>query len=126
MKKISVLLVSVILLAVFTACSGAKKSETPAEETIKVEDVVATPEPQVEAIAVDPAVALKNFQDFAKEYAEAYNNSKKDPKKYTELAAKSTKIVTEIANLQDQFNKKQLEEFQKAVEVIAKINRGGQ
>ena len=130
MKKISVFLMTAVLIMSFTACSGAKKADAPAEEPVKVEEVVeevieAIEVPQLEASTVKPAEALKNFQDFAKEYAEAFNNIAKDPKKFSDLAAKSTQIITDIAAVAGEFDKKQLEEYQKAAEIIAKVNTGG-
>ena len=129
MKKISVFLMTAVLIMAFTACSGSKKNDAPAEESVKVEvveEVIETVEtPQAEAATVSPAEALKNFQDFAKEYAEAFNNISKDPKKFSDLAAKSQKIVTDVAAVAGEFDKKQLEEYQKAIEIISKVNTGG-
>jgi len=127
MKKISVFLVTTVLFMAFTACNGAKKSDAPVKDPVKVEEMAPVLEPQEEvpAVTVTPAEALKNFQDFAKEYAEAFNNISKDPKKFSDLAAKSQKILTEITAMQGQFNKKQLEDYKKAVEIIAKVNSGG-
>ena len=129
MKKISVFLVTVILTMAFTACSGgAKNNETQANEPVKTEvsEQVATPEPEPEAPALKPAEALKNFQDFAKSYADAFNNISKDQKKFYELAGEVSKRIAEMEKIKGDFNKKQSDDFQKALEVIIKVNKGGQ
>ena len=127
MKKISLVLVTIILITVFTACSGAKKNEAPAEEPVKSENteaVVAT-EAQPEAPVLNPAEMLKSFQEYAKTYGEAFNNITKDYKKYTELAGQSQKRINEMENIKDKLNKKQLEDYQKALDIVLKVNRGG-
>jgi len=127
MKKITVFLISVVYVLAFTACSGAKKTEAPAAEPVKVEvvETVAVPVSQPEAPVLSPADMLKNFQEYAKAYGESFNNISKDPKKYTELAGQSQKRVSEMEGIKDKLNKKQLEDYQKSLEIVLKVNRGG-
>jgi len=128
MKKISLILVTITLLVVFTACSGAKKNEAPVEEQVKSENVeaVVEAEPQPEAPALNPAEVLKSFQEYAKAYGEAFNNITKEYKKYSELAGQSQKRIAEMESIKDQLNKKQSDDYQKALDIVLKVNRGGQ
>jgi len=127
MKKISVFLFTAILMIVFTSCSGAKKNEAPAEEPAKSEAVetVAASEPQQEAPTLSPAEMLKEFQEYAKAYGEAFNNLKKDPKKFSELSGQSQKRVAEMEKIKSELNAKQLQDYQKSVDIVLKVNRGG-
>jgi hypothetical protein len=125
MQKISISLFIAVLMISFAACSGAKKAEEPAEVIEKevVEEFKAPETPPV--VELTPAEALKQFQDYAKEYAEAYNNVAKNPQKYQKLASQMQQKVADIERLKVDFNKKQLQEYQKAVELITKVNKFG-
>jgi DNA repair ATPase RecN len=132
------LFVAAITVA-FAACSGGKKAETP-EESVAIEvetiesavvdsaaalvdslgNAVATV-PQVE----NPAEALKAFEAFAKEYAEAFNNLAKDPAKFQKLGQELQGKVADMERLKEKFDKKQTEAYTKAVELITKVNKGG-
>ena len=127
MKKISVFLVTAILMVVFTACSGAKKTEAPAEEPVKTEAVEApvVSESQPEAPALSPAEMLKNFQEYAKTYGEAFNNLKKDPKKFAELSGQYQKRISEMEKVKSELNAKQLQDYQKSLDIIRQVNSGG-
>jgi len=127
MKKIIVFLATVVLATAFSACSGGKKSEASVNETVKSEvvETVADPEPQPEVPALSPADMLKNFQEYAKAYGEAFNNISKDPRKYSELAGQSQKRVSDMEKIKDQLNRRQAEDYQKALELVLKVNRGG-
>jgi ABC-type glycerol-3-phosphate transport system substrate-binding protein len=127
MKKFSMILFAAAMTVAFAACSGGKKEETKAQEqpaatapapadSTKVAEV-----PQEE----DPATALKAFIAYAKEYAEAHNNIAKDPNKYTKLARQSQQKVADMERLKEKFTKKQVEEYQKALDVIKKVNTAG-
>ena len=135
MKKISVYLVTIFLMTAFMACSGAKKNETSAKEPVKSEAVVTTNTSEQQVVVVkdtppvipekNPAELLKSFQEYVKAYGEAFNSITKDPKKYSELAGQSKKRVDEMESIKGELNKKQLEDYQKALDLVLKINRGG-
>jgi len=135
MKKISVFFVTAILMIAFTACNGAKKSEAPAEQqTVKTDSVTnvapAAAQDSVAAAtpvapALKPADMLKNFQAYVKAYGEAYNNITKDPKKFTDLSGQSQQKVSEMEQIKSQLNPAQLQAYQKAVDLLIKINKGG-
>ena len=126
MKKISLFLVTAILMIAFTSCSGAKKTEAPAEEPAKSEVVeTVAVESQPETPALSPAEMLKNFQEYAKAYGEAFNNLKKDPKKFSELSGQSQKRVADMEKIKSELNAKQLQDYQKAIDIVLKVNRGG-
>lgn len=128
MKKISVFFVTAILLIAFTACTGAKKTEAPAEQpsiTDSLKEAVVA-EPIVEpAPVLAPAEVLKGFQAYAKEYGEAFNNLTKDPKKFTELSKQYQQKISEVEQIKSQLNPKQLKDFQTALDIIIKVNSGG-
>jgi len=128
MKKISLFLVTAILMIAFAACNGAKKTETPAEEPVKNETVDTTAivsEPQPEAPALSPADMLKEFQDYAKAYGEAFNNLAKDPQKYTDLSGQYQKRISDMEKIKSELNAKQLQDYQKAIDIIRQVNSGG-
>ena len=135
MKKINVFLVTAILMIAFTACSGAKKNDAPANEPVKTEAVATTDKSEPQLVIVEdtpaavpaksPAEMLKSFQEYAKAYGEAFNNISKDPKKYSELAGQSKKRVDEMESIKSELNKKQAEDYKKALEIVLKVNRGG-
>jgi len=129
MKKISVFFVTAILLIAFTACSGAKKNEAPAEQPVKSDSTtvqITVSDPVTPAApALSPAEMLKNFQDYVKAYGDAYNNIAKDPKKFTDLSGQSQQKVTEMEQIKSQLNPAQLQAYQKAVNLLIKINKGG-
>ena len=122
MKKIFLLLVTVILTIAFTACSGAKKTEAANNE---VAETVEVSDPQPEAPVLSPAEMLKDFKEYAKAYGEAFNNITKDPNKYSELARQSQKRVEEMEKIKTELDKKQSEEYQKSLDIVLKVNRGG-
>ena len=127
MKKISLLFVTVILMTALAACSGAKKNDVSANQPVESEAVeaVTVSDPEPEAPVLTPAQMLESFKEYAKTYAEAFNNISKDPKKYSELAGQSKKKVEEMEKIKDKLNKKQSEEYQKALDIVLKVNRGG-
>lgn len=122
MKKISMIIFTAALLTAFAACSGEKKAPEAGDER--------TPEVVVEEVkqeipAVKPDEALKTFQAYAKEYAEAFNNITKDPAKFSKLAGQLQDKVNEMENVKASFNKKQLADYQKARDLINKVNTVG-
>ena len=133
MKKISIFFVTAILMIAFTACNGAKKAEAPAEQPVKSDSVTIvapTPAAPADSIAtatpaLTPAAMLKNFQAYVKAYGDAYNNAAKDPKKYIELSGQSQKQVADMEQIKSQLNPVQLQAYQKALDLIVKINKGG-
>jgi len=127
MKKVYVFLFTIVVAMVFTACSGEKKGKAPATEPVKIEKaevVVAEPEKPAEP-TLPPAEMLKNFQAYAKEYATAFNNISKNPKKFSELAGQSQKKVAEMEKIKTELNTRQSQEYQKALDMVLKVNRGG-
>ena len=135
MKKISVFFVTAILMIAFTACNGAKKTEAPTEQQpvktdsvtnvapAAAQDSVAAAAPA--APAVNPADMLKDFQAYVKAYGEAYNNIAKDPKKFSDLSKQSQQKVAEMEQIRSQLNPAQTQAYQKAVDLLIKINKGG-
>jgi len=124
MKKIFFLLVTAILTIALTACSGAKKNEATSNDPTKTEIVEPTVE-EPEAPTLSPEEMLKSFKEYAKAYGEANNNKGKDPLKFIELGKESQKRVAEIDKIKDEFNKKQLEEYLKARDIIVQVNTVG-
>ena len=125
MKKISIFLLTISLSMAFVACNNAKKNEAPTEEPIKnevVEEVVTSEPP---APTLNPGEMLKAFQGYAKSYAEAYNNIMKAPQKFKELSSLYQIRIDEMEKIKGELNEKQLKEYQKAIELIAKVNKGG-
>ena len=128
MKKISVFFVTAILMIAFAACSGAKKSEAPAEQSTgsdSIAQTVVSDSVTTAAPTLSPAEMLKNFQDYVKAYGNAYNNAAKDPKKYIELSGQSQKQVADMEQIKSQLNAAQLQAYQKALDLIIKVNKGG-
>jgi len=129
MKKIFVFLFAAILTIAFTSCSGAKKTEAPAEQPVKTDTVaVAAPQPAAPDSVVpakSPADMLKDFQAYAKTYGEAFNNMAKDPKKFTDLASQSQKMVADMEQIKSKLNPAQLQAYKKACDIIIKVNNGG-
>jgi len=130
MKKISVFFVTAILMIAFTACNGAKKTEAPAEQPVKTDSVTnvapAAAQDSVAATApATPADMLKSFQAYVKAYGDAYNNSANDPKKYLDLSGQSQQKWAEMEQIKGQLNPVQLQAYQKAVNLLVKINKGG-
>ena len=125
MKKVSIFLLTVSLSIVFIACNGAKKAEAPAEEPVPKEAVEEAIAPEPPALQLSPAETLKAFQDYAKMYAEAYNNIMKAPQKFKELSSQYQTKIEEMEKIKSQLNEKQQKEYQKAIELIIKVNKGG-
>jgi len=133
MKKISVFFVTAILMIAFAACNGAKKTEAPAEQSVKTDSVTNVAPAAQDSVAatapatpaVNPADMLKKFQAYVKAYGEAYNNITKDPKKYTDLAGQYKQKVDEMEQIKSQLNPTQLQTYQKTVDLLIKINKGG-
>ena len=126
MKKISLILFTAALMVSFAACSDAKKSsETPAPVAPAVEEAA----PQQEEVVAPPPTktpeeALKDFEAYVKEYAEAYNNKTKNIQKYQKLAMRSQQEVADLERIKINFNAKQLKRYEKAKANIVKINSG--
>ena len=132
MKKIFLFLFTAVIAITFTACTGAKKTDAPAQQPVKSDTVatVAAPKPAVADSAASvpaksPADMLKDFQAYAKTYGEAFNNMAKDPAKFTELSAQSQKKVADMDKIKAQLNPAQLQVYQKARDLIIKVNKGG-
>ena len=128
MKKISVFLFTAVLIIAFTACTGAKKSDAPVENPAandSIEQAAASEPSEPAAPVLSPTEMLKEFQAYAKAYGEAFNNISKDPKKYTELSGQSQKRVTEMEQIKGELNARQLQDYQKARDLVIKINNGG-
>ena len=124
MKKISAFLFTAILVMVFVACNGAKKTEASAEDSVK-NDSIAQVIPESAAPQLSPAEMLQDFQEYAKAYGDAFNNITKDPKKFTELSGQSQKRVADMENIKNELDAKQLQDYQKALDIIIKVNKGG-
>lgn len=132
MKKISMIIFTAVLFTAFVACSGSKKEENKAPETIesvveKVPEVVEEMKQEVaeEIPAVKPDEALKAFRVYAKEYVESFNNITKDPAKFSKLAAQLQDKVNEMEKIKSSFDRKQLADYQEARELINKVNTAG-
>ena len=125
MKKISLYFFTVVLATVFAACGGSTKTDESAKEPEKIEPVKEVVAPEPVAPALTPAEMLKSFQEYAKAYGEAHNNIAKDYKKYSELAKQSQKRVSDMEKIKSQLNAKQLQAYQKALDIVVKVNRGG-
>jgi hypothetical protein len=130
MKKICMIITSVALITSFAACSQAKKDENKVKEAVEsvaTETAKAVEEVKEEVIPADvkPNEALKAFQAYVKEYAESFNNITKDPAKFSKLAGQLQGKVAEIEKIKSTFSKRQLEDYQKARELINKVNNAG-
>lgn len=125
MKKISVFFITAILMIAFTACNGAKKSETPAPQPVKSDSIPKVVVSEPAAPTLSPADMLKNFQAFAKNYGDAFNNITKDPQKYINLSKQYKQKVDEMEQIKSQLNPTQLQAYQKALAIIIKVNKGG-
>jgi hypothetical protein len=125
MKKICMIIFSVALFTSFATCSQAKKEESTVKEDVEIVVPEAVEEVKVETPEVKPADALKEFQAFAKEYTEAFNNIKKDYPKFQKLAGQSVDKVAAVDKFKAQFNKRQMAEYQAARDAVVKVNNGG-
>jgi len=134
MKKISVFFFTAILMIAFSACNGAKKTDTPADQPVKSDSVTnvvpaAPADSTMAAVPATPAISpvdmLKSFQDYVKAYGDAYNNAAKNPQKYAELSGQSQQKVADMEKIKDQLNAAQLQAYQKARDLVIKINNGG-
>jgi predicted flap endonuclease-1-like 5' DNA nuclease len=125
MKKISAFLFTIVLVISFTACGGEKKAKAPAEESVNSATVEVATEPEPVAPSLSPAEMLKNFQTYAKEYREAFNGLPRTVTKYSQLAAQSQKNVTEMEKIKGGLNARQQQDYQQALEIVIKVNRGG-
>jgi hypothetical protein len=123
MKKIFFILFAVVLMVSFTACNGAKKTEEAAPPTEEVVEEVKAPETPV--VEPTPAEALKAFQQFAKEYGEAFNNITKDPQKYTKLASQVQEKVADMERVKINLSAKEVKEYEKALKIITDVSSGG-
>ncbi|GHT46997.1 hypothetical protein FACS189440_06290 [Bacteroidia bacterium] len=123
MKKISMILFAAVLMIAFAACNGTKKTE---EVAIVEEAVVETPAPETPAyVEPTPAEALKAFQDFAKEYGEAFNNITKDPQKYSKLAGQVQQKVADLERIKVDLTPQQVKDYEKALKIITDVSSGG-
>ncbi|MDR1682831.1 MAG: hypothetical protein LBS25_05545 [Candidatus Symbiothrix sp.] len=131
MKKIATILFAAGIMTAFTACQQAKKAEEKVETTATeaVEEVKAEVQAAVETPAAEPEIkpadALKAFQAFAKEYAEAYNNIAKNPVKYTQLAGQYRQKIADVEKVKDKFTPAQVKAFEKSLQIIKDVNSGG-
>jgi len=130
MKKISLFLVTAIFMIAFTACTGAKKTDAPTDQPVKSDSIAQVVAVDTTAVvpaapALTPAEMLKNFQEYAKAYGDAFNNLVKDPNKFSELSKQSKAKVDEMEKIKGGLNPTQLKTYQKALEIVLKVNRGG-
>jgi uncharacterized protein YpuA (DUF1002 family) len=129
MKKICMIIFSVALITSFAACSQAKKDENKVKEAVEsvaAETAKAVEEVKQEVVAeVKPDEALKAFQAYVKEYAESFNNITKDPAKFSKLANQLQDKVAEMEKIKSGFSKKQEADYQKARDLINKVNNAG-
>jgi hypothetical protein len=124
MKKISMILFAVVLMVSFAACNGAKK-ENPTE-TVETETVDETVAPETPAyVEPAPAEVLKAFQEFAKEYGEAFNNITKDPGKYSKLASQVQEKVADMERLKVNLTPAQIKDYERALKIITDVSSGG-
>ncbi|MDR0546269.1 MAG: hypothetical protein LBG77_01570 [Dysgonamonadaceae bacterium] len=126
MNKIAMILFAAAITVAFVACQQTKKAEEAVETaaTEAVEEVAAAVETPAEP-EVKPAEALKQFQAFAKEYADAYNNIAKNPVKYTQLAGQYKDKIAEVEKVKDKFTPAQVKAYEKALQIIKDVNSGG-
>ena len=125
MKKSSIILFAVALFISFTACNGSKKSDQATEEKVeevKQEEVVV---PQEAYVELTPEEALKAFNEFTKEYADAFNNLARNPSKFQKMAGEVQQKVADMERLKVDFSAKQLKEYEKARDIISQVNSGG-
>jgi GTP cyclohydrolase III len=126
MKKIAMILFAAGLMVSFAACNGAKKTEEAVEPVTTVDETQATVAADTATyVEPTPAEALKAFQEFAKEYGEAYNNITKDPGKYTKLASQVQQKVADIERLKVNLSAKEIKDYEKALKIITDVNSGG-
>jgi hypothetical protein len=127
MKKISILLFSAVMMVSLAACNGAKKTDTSTEVPVneQVNEVATPAEETTPAVQKTSEETLKDFQAFAKEYAEAFNNIAKDPGKFTGLAKQLKQKLADIEQVKDSLTDKQKKEYQKALDLITKVNQAG-
>lgn len=126
MKNVIVSLLVVVLMAPFAACSGGKKEESGSQKPANTEKIAAPVEketviPQEE----NPAEALKAFETYAKEFADAHNNVLKDPQKYQKLARQAQEKIADLERLKVQFDKKQEADYKRSLDVVMKVLKGG-
>jgi hypothetical protein len=121
MRKTCLFLFASVLMISFIACTNEKKAE---ENVPSAETTVEVPEEEVApSIEKTPEEALKDFEAYVKEYAEANNNKLKDIQKYQKLAMRSQQEVADMERLKIDFNKKQLTRYEKAKKLIEEINK---
>lgn len=124
MKRNVLFLFATALFVSFAACSGGSKKTEQQEKAVEaVETVTETPEPTY--VAPTPEEALKAFEAYAKEYAEAFNNMLKDPQKFQKLAGQSQEKVADMERLKIDFTPAQLKKYEAARDIVNKINSGG-
>jgi hypothetical protein len=126
MRKIAMTLFAAVLMVSFAACDGAKKTDDTAQavETEVVEEQAPAPEAVV-PVEPTPAEALKAFQNFAKEYGEAFNNMTKDPQKYMKLAGQMQQQVADMERIKVDLSPKQVKDYEKALKIIKDVSSGG-
>jgi hypothetical protein len=122
MRKIYLILFASAFMFSFTACNNTKKTEESAPSVTETTET--TPREEVAPPVVKtPEEALKDFEAYVKEYAEANNNKLKDIQKYQSLAMRSQQEVADMERLKIDFNKKQLARYEKAKKLIEEINK---
>ncbi|MDL2257132.1 hypothetical protein LJC06_02870 [Bacteroidales bacterium OttesenSCG-928-I14] len=122
MRKISLVLFAVVMMVSFAACGGDKKKvEAPVDAP-----TVEAPAPEVNEadvpVQMTPEEALKGFEEYVKEYAEANNNKTKNIKKYQDLAKKSQEWEADMKRYLIDFDAKQTKRYEKALETLININ----
>ena len=124
MKKILVILMAGVLMVSFTACNkNAKQTEEVAAPATEVVEEVIVETPVV--AEPTPAEALKAFQEYAKEYGEAFNNMMKDPQKFQKLASQLQQKLADMERYKVDLTPKQIKDYEKALKIITDVNSGG-
>jgi uncharacterized lipoprotein YehR (DUF1307 family) len=127
MKNLMMILFAAVMTISLAACGNSAKKAEEKKEPVKEEVVVApVPAPEVAVPKeLTPAESLKAFQAYAKEYAEAYNNIAKDPKKFGELSKQMQQKVADMERLKIDLTPKLLKDYEKALALITNVNSGG-
>lgn len=125
MKKICLFLFATVMVVSLVACGGNKETKEATVEEKVVEIVEEIPETPA-APTKTPEETLKAYEDFAKKYAEAYNNIAKDPQTFSKMAGEYQGMLADMDRLRVDFNEAQLKRLQKATDIIVQVNTGGQ
>ena len=123
MKKNLMILLATTLIVSLVACNGAKKTEEAVKDAATEVVEAVAPEPSATATPEPtPAEALKAFQEFAKEYGEAFNNIAKDPQKYIKLAGQMQQKVADMERVKVDLKPAQVKDYEKALKIITDVS----